>query len=209
MRALRILFFSGCTIFLFTTLSLSNDQVKTSHLRTTQLAGAQLFQLKNCTQCHTSGEKGDGKLTAVNEIREDAWFKEHVKKESKIVLREAKSSRKQRRVLKEEIVALTDFLFKSSAEEKKQISAQPASVVQGAFLVYQNGCLKCHSISGFGKEVGPDLTYIADKHNDRAWHVQNLKDPQQFHPESPMPKFDKLPEEQLNAIIDYLLTLKK
>ena len=167
-----------------------------------------MYDLKNCAECHTLGDKAVDKLTPVTNKRTDEWFKEHVVAESKIVLRNAKSKRTQKRVLKKEIAAIDDFLYQSKAVARTQIVALPEHIQQGAYLAYQNNCIGCHAIAGAGKEIGTDLTYVADK-RDKEWLIANLKDPQQFSPESPMPKFDKLPEEDLTKIADYLRTLSK
>jgi len=185
------------------------DPVKTSNLRVSQIAGLTLFEAKECSKCHTTGATTNPKLTPIPNMRDEAWFKQHVQQESKLVLRPAKSKRKQRRVLKDELAALVDYLYTSKAAEKKQIDSLPADVRQGAYLVYQNNCLNCHSIAGVGKEVAPDLTYVAHKHGDKTWLIQNLQDPQQFKPESLMPKFDLLPADDLARIAEYLLTLRK
>ncbi len=180
----------------------------TSNLRVTQIAGKTLFQLKNCVDCHTLAQKAAGKLTPVTNKRDDSWFSAHVAKESSIVLQEAKSKRRQKRVLQKEIVALDDFLYQSKPAEKKQIAGLSEDVLDGAYLVYQNNCINCHSIAGAGKEVAPDLTHIAKEHGDKEWLIKNLINPQQFAPESLMPKFDKLPKEDLERMAEYLLTLE-
>ncbi|MFQ5650557.1 MAG: cytochrome c [bacterium] len=184
--------------------------VKTSTLRMSQIAGHELFVLKKCNECHTLANKAEGELTPLGSKGEDDWFKQHVSEESEIVLGEAKSKRKKRRILKREITALTDFLFDAKAAEKKQVLALPENIRQGAYLGYQNNCLGCHKIAGTGKEVGPDLTYVADKKSGREWFIKNLENPQQFSPESPMPAFEgKLSEEVIGLIADYVLTLRK
>ncbi len=180
----------------------------TGNLRVTQIAGKKLFQLKSCVDCHTLAQKTEGKLTPVANKRDDAWFNEHVAKESPIVLQAAKSKRRQKRVLKKEVAALDDFLYRSKPEEKKQIAGLTEDVFAGAYLVYQNNCINCHAIAGAGKEIAPDLTHIAKEHGDKEWLIKNLINPQQFAPESLMPKFDKLPEEDLGKIAEYLLTLE-
>lgn len=209
-KVIALIFMSTFSLmFLAIAQKLEQKEPKTSNLRLTQIAGKELFALKKCIECHTVAAEAEDELTPVPNKREDEWFKEHVQAESEIVLSEAKSKRKQRRVLKNEIAALTDFLFESKAEEKQQVIGLQENIAQGAYLAYQNNCLGCHKIAGAGKEVGPDLTHVADEHGDKEWLIKNLKDPQQFAPESPMPKFDKLPEESLGQIADYLLTLKK
>ncbi len=199
---------SLCGVALVAASKTQKKKSSTSNLHVTQIAGKKLFQLKNCVDCHTLAKKADGKLTPVANKRDDAWFSEHVAQESPIVLQKAKSKRRQKRVLKKEVAALDDFLYQSKPEEKKQISGLTEDVFDGAYLVYQNNCVNCHSIAGAGKEIAPDLTHIAKEHGDKEWLIKNLINPQQFAPESLMPKFNKLPEADLEKIAEYLLTLE-
>ncbi len=188
----------------------SKETLKTSNLKLTQIAGHELFSQKKCSGCHTLGNEAEGKLTPVSEKHDNDWLTEHVSSETEIVLDDAKSAGKRRRILKKEVVALEDFLFQSTAPEKQQVISLPVAVRQGAFLAYQNNCTNCHAIAGDGKEIGPDLTYIADRKDKRAWHIKNLKNPQQFADDSPMPAFEgKLTENEIGKIVDYLLTLRK
>jgi cbb3-type cytochrome oxidase cytochrome c subunit len=180
--------------------------VSYSNLTTAQIAGKHLFTLKKCADCHTLGAEADGKLTPVANKRSDEWFAAHVEKESPIVLREEKNKRRQKRVLRTEITALDEFLYATKADAKKQIDAMPDNIFEGGYLVLQQSCLNCHAVAGFGKEVAPDLTNVGKKH-DKKWFIANLKNPQQFAPESLMPKFDFLSEEQLGKMADYLVSL--
>ena len=180
-----------------------------SHLRPTQIAGKELYIQKKCGDCHTLNKQSEGELTPVNSKRSDDWFRDHVAKESPVVLGESTSARKMRRILDAEITALDDYLYKTSQQDKTEIDNMPGSVYQGAFAVYKNNCLRCHMIAGTGAEDGADLTFIADKRGDPAWLVANLIDPTQFKPETTMPKFDELPESERQSIVDYLMTLRK
>lgn len=208
----KTIFSSLFVIFCFAFLAISprhqEKKLDNSNLRVTQIAGKKLFDLKNCVDCHTLAQKAEGKLTPVANKRDDAWFSEHVAKESPIVLQNAKSKRRQKRVLKKEVAALDDFLYQSKPGENKQIAGLTEDIFDGAYLVYQNNCINCHSIAGAGKEIAPDLTHVAKEHGDKEWLIKNLINPQQFAPESLMPKFDKLPEEDLEKIAEYLLTLE-
>ncbi|MFQ5709407.1 MAG: c-type cytochrome [bacterium] len=197
-----------CLLLLAAGQDAKKKAVSNSNLRVPQIAGKELFTLKKCVECHTLTDTTDGKFTPVTSKRDDDWFAEHVKSNSAIVLRQEQSKRKQRRVFRAEIAALADYLFNSKPEEKAQIDAMPENVFQGAYLVYQKPCLKCHTIADMGKDVGPNLTHVAKKHNDKSWLIKHFQNPQQFNADSIMPKFDRLPKEQLEKMADYLLTLK-
>ncbi len=210
MKKMILLIAAGAASLMFLAIQESKLPAKTSNLRLTQIAGLELFELKGCTACHTLAGKAEVTRTPVANNRDDVWFSDHVGSESELVLGQAKKKRKKKKLLKKEVAALNDFLFESDSAAKKQIFGLAANLRNGAYLAYQNNCIGCHRIAGGGKETAPDLTFAADKKSDRSWHIKNLKNPQQFSAESVMPAFDeKLSDEQLGQIADYLLTLRK
>lgn len=79
--------------------------------------------------------------------------------------------------------------------------------VRGRALYTKLSCEGCHRIHGTGAQVGPDLSYEGDK-RDRDWLIQHFKDPQKITPGSIMPAY-RLDETQLNALTQYMLSLKK
>lgn len=184
-----------------------NNERSTANLALTKIAGKQLFTLKKCTECHTWPGESDENRSAIENMRDEGWFEEHVQENSEIVLRIETNRRRQRRVFREEIEALKAFLFEASPQERAQIDSLPAAVYEGAYLAYQNNCLRCHTIAGVGKDIGPDLSHIGTKH-DKTWFIQNLIDPKQFAPDTEMPSFKDLPPESLEKIAAYLLSLR-
>lgn len=209
-NAIALTLVSTSLMFLAIAQESGSKSVKTSNLRLTQIAGHELFALKKCADCHTLANKAEGKLTPVPSKRDDDWFTSHVDENSEVVIKQEENARRRKRLFRTEVAALTDFLFESSREDKKQIVDLPESVRNGAYIGLQSNCLGCHTIADAGKEVGPELTHVGDTHPDRAWHIKHLKNPQQFEPESTMPKFGKkLSDENIDKIVDYLLTLKK
>lgn len=210
MNKVRLLLLISLLVILFLAFTRGEDDKVRSNgnLNVAQIAGKHLFALKKCSDCHTLADKAEGNLTPVTNKRENDWFAEHVEQESSIVLRLESSKRKQRRVLRAEILALTEFLYATEPTEGKQIEAMPENVFRGAYLVYQNNCTNCHTIGGMGKDIAPDLSKVGDKH-DKKWFIANLQDPKEFAPDTIMPSFDHLPEEDLAHIADYLETLRK
>jgi cbb3-type cytochrome c oxidase subunit II len=57
---------------------------------------------------------------------------------------------------------------------------------------------------------GPDLAHVASRPYGavKEWHLLHLKDPQSVSPGTIMPSFAHLPAAELDALADYLLTLK-
>jgi ubiquinol-cytochrome c reductase cytochrome b subunit len=79
-------------------------------------------------------------------------------------------------------------------------------VVEGRQLFAKLQCSACHRIHGEGGSFGPDLSYVG-AHRNREWLIRHFKNPPAVVPGSAMPPFD-LDEPSLNALADYLLTLK-
>jgi cytochrome c oxidase cbb3-type subunit II len=57
---------------------------------------------------------------------------------------------------------------------------------------------------------GPDLSHTAGRPpgNSPLWQLQHLVDPRLSDPGSLMPSFRHLPREELDALVDYLMTLQ-
>jgi quinol-cytochrome oxidoreductase complex cytochrome b subunit/cytochrome c551/c552 len=79
---------------------------------------------------------------------------------------------------------------------------------QGKTLYTKNACDACHKIAGKGGAGGPDLTKAGELHPDRTWQIQHLKKPAEKVPGSTMPPYAHLPENQLKALAEYMLSLR-
>ena len=57
---------------------------------------------------------------------------------------------------------------------------------------------------------GPDLSHVASRPpgNNEEWQFQHLLNPQLFNPGTLMPSFRHLPREDLQALVEYLMTLE-
>jgi uncharacterized membrane protein/mono/diheme cytochrome c family protein len=69
-------------------------------------------------------------------------------------------------------------------------------------------CQNCHRIEGEGRTTGPDLTRVGKRLPDVNWHIKHLKDPRSVDPDSSMPAYDQLSEEELKSIATYLASRK-
>jgi menaquinol-cytochrome c reductase cytochrome b/c subunit len=73
----------------------------------------------------------------------------------------------------------------------------------GKLVAAQSGCLACHKIGENGNDgPGPHLTTIADK-LPKAAIMRTLE-----NPTAPMPSFKNLPPDKLNALVNFLSSLK-
>jgi cytochrome c oxidase subunit 2 len=102
-----------------------------------------------------------------------------------------------------------------------QQQAQPAvsSGSRGEQVFQQNTCVSCHMIrglSGATGTVGPDLTHVGGRSTLGAGVIDNtpdnlrqwISDPQAIKPGVLMPAFSSLSADDLNALVQYLESLK-
>ncbi|MEW6602973.1 MAG: c-type cytochrome, partial [Nitrospirota bacterium] len=66
-------------------------------------------------------------------------------------------------------------------------------------------CSGCHTVNGYGGQVGPDHTDLASRLK-REWVSRWVENPQAIKPDVSMPRF-KLKDWEMNALMDYLMTL--
>ncbi len=68
------------------------------------------------------------------------------------------------------------------------------------------GCTSCHTLSGKGGKVGPDLTNEDQRERTRNWIITQIINPRAHDPKSPMPPFVMLDSTQVSDLADYLLS---
>lgn len=77
---------------------------------------------------------------------------------------------------------------------------------RGKLLFVENECINCHTIAGSGGTQGPDLSNVATRLRPEFLPLW-IQNPQSFKPDTEMPAFEGS-EQELEAIIEYLLTLQ-
>lgn len=172
----------------------------TAQVDISSLAGRQLYNLKKCGDCHNPGAK---EFTAIKAAPDSAKLAAHVETlKLENVLRKDTTPRKQKKTFDEEILAMAAYL-----KNRAKADAAPANFVTAGFVMTRSACRNCHVINGAGNDNAPQLAGIGAKH-DKKWLVDHFINPQAFVKDSIMPSFKDLPKEELEAMADYLLTLK-
>jgi cbb3-type cytochrome c oxidase subunit II len=130
------------------------------------------------------------------------------------------------------VLPITDSANRADAAGKPRTYNELA--LQGRTLYIREGCFSCHtqgvrdlfSDSGLASRpseagdytnevpnligmlrLGPDLTCVGDREDDRNWHVRHLRNPQTEREHSTMPKYGYLTTKELQAIAAYLVRL--
>lgn len=88
----------------------------------------------------------------------------------------------------------------------KKIAVMSASALKGKDLFGTYGCTACHTMSGSGGKIGPDLTNESSRGRTKDWVIDQLKDSKKHNPQSIMPSFSMLSDAQLNQLADFLLS---
>jgi mono/diheme cytochrome c family protein len=78
---------------------------------------------------------------------------------------------------------------------------------RGALLFERERCNECHAINGKGGGVGPNLSYVG-RRRSRDYIISQVKNPKAHNPDSAMPSFAHLPEQDIRDLADYLSSLK-
>ena len=78
---------------------------------------------------------------------------------------------------------------------------------QGHQVFVANHCDSCHVVAGHGYTVGPELTHVASRLSADRLAAQ-IRSPEKVNPNTNMPAFDKISDDDLKALVAYLLTLK-
>ena len=97
----------------------------------------------------------------------------------------------------------------SGSTENKSLTSQNASLLsKGKSLFRSEGCIGCHRVDGSGGHIGPNLSNIGSEDFSRQWLTVQIRNPKKHDPESIMPSFASLGDENLNALVTYIESLK-
>ncbi len=87
------------------------------------------------------------------------------------------------------------------------LSAACQSHPEGAALFRSERCIECHAIRGEGGGVGPDLSAVGRKRS-REFIIEQIRNPKAHNPNSVMPSFAHLPEQDIEHLADYLSSFR-
>jgi sulfur oxidation c-type cytochrome SoxX len=82
-----------------------------------------------------------------------------------------------------------------------------SSAREGQSLFQSIGCSGCHSVNGTGGTIGPDLSNEGKRGRTRDWLTNQITNPKSHNPNTGMPAFSTLSDQQLSQLVDYLLSL--
>lgn len=184
------------------------------------VAGKRVFQKYNCNDCHTIlgfGGYYAPDLTKVYQRRGEDYIRKVLEKPEEVL---AKSFRKmpQQNISSAEISHLISFFSwvneinnqdwppqDSKTRRKSGINrlVGTATMSLGAALFKENNCFDCHSLNGVGGSTGPALDDVGSRLTpDRI--KKQIRNPEAFNPESDMPAFPDLSENDLQALAAFL-----
>ncbi|HUL29479.1 MAG TPA: cytochrome b N-terminal domain-containing protein, partial [Thermodesulfobacteriota bacterium] len=81
------------------------------------------------------------------------------------------------------------------------------SVKRGAQIVNGLACTTCHRINGKGGAIGPELTGALLSGKSREWLGVQIRNPKAHFPNSLMPAFSSLTDQQIDEVVDFLFSL--
>lgn len=221
-KAARNLFIFGSLFFFAILVILTFDTLKELPKRAPEItkevnAGKMVWHKYDCIGCHTilgNGSYFAPDMTKVAERKPKEYLKQFLMDPKSV---NPKASMPKLGISQEEannLIAFLDWISKvdTNGWPPKPILATAAGVAvkeltEGQRLYQSLNCSNCHMINGIGGTTGPDLTHAGSK-RDRVWFIGHFKDPKAYVPNSAMPSYGHLKEQELNELTDYMLALK-
>jgi nitric oxide reductase subunit C len=217
-KALRNLFVFGSLAFFVVFLALTFDTMKRLDERAPEITeevnqGKMLWHKYDCIGCHTI--LGNGSYFAPDLTKRTVGKPKGYLKRFLMNPREVnpQAAMPNLGITAEEADKLLVFLDWTSKVDTNGWPPEPvlASMMRarskGVEVFADNGCSACHMIGGVGGTSGPPLDRVGAQH-DRQWHIEHLKDPQSVVPNSAMPSYGHLGQEDIDALADYMMSLK-
>ncbi|HWV36825.1 MAG TPA: cytochrome c oxidase subunit II [Thermomicrobiales bacterium] len=118
------------------------------------------------------------------------------------------------------VVVSPEADFDAWSKNEARPGTEPSSLIarDGRQTFLTQSCAACHTVAGTQAQgkVGPDLTHFGNRATIGAGVLTNtpenleawLRDPKQYKPGILMPGFDRLSDEQIQSLVEYLEGLK-
>jgi nitric oxide reductase subunit C len=221
-KAARNLFIYGSLFFFVLFLALTVDTMSKLDKRAPEIteavnAGKMVWHKYDCIGCHTifgTGSYFAPDMTKITVAKPKAYLKQFLMDPKSV---NANATMPKLGITPKEaddLVAFFDWVSKvdTNGWPPKPILASAAGVggielTAGQRLYQSLDCHNCHLISGVGGTMGPELTHVGSK-RDKTWLAGHFKDPRALVPNSLMPAYAQLNEQQLNDLSDHMLSLK-
>jgi nitric oxide reductase subunit C len=217
-KALRNLFIFGSLFFFAIFLALTYDTMGKLDERAPEITeevnqGKMLWHKYDCIGCHTifgNGSYFAPDLTKTTVNKPKSYLKQFLVNPRKVNEGAAMPVLGITEDEADKILAFLDWTSKVDTNDwppEPVLASMLKARTKGVEVYEANGCSACHMIGGVGGTSGPDLTRAGVKH-DREWHIAHLKDPQSIVQNSAMPPYGTLSQEDLEALADYMVSLK-
>ena len=172
-------------------------------LQPAELSGRYIYQEESCMKCHNIGGnhgEGENDLLKTSGEKSTDWLKEHFISPT---LAEPEKVVEQRKLRLDQITDLKAFYIRLSTPQRDELLTVKEDILYSASLFSKNKCGACHKIDDPEPGFGPNLAGVTLRH-DREYIYDHFLDPKKYEPTSIMPKFDWLPEKELNALTDFM-----
>jgi sulfur oxidation c-type cytochrome SoxX len=177
--------------------------------------GRKLFDSSGCRNCHAvhgrGGTIGPNLSDEGARGRSPAWLRRQIRDPKANDLRSVMfpfDYLSDQQV--NDLVAYLESLSLAGTEAAAPSAPGPPvspGVTLGKQVFDSVGCLGCHMVNGQGGKAGPDLSNIANAGYSRQWFQTQIRDPKAHDPQTAMPAFNNLSDQQVNDLVDYLETL--
>ena len=176
---------------------------ESSRLQPAELSGRYIYQSQSCVQCHNIGGshgEGENDLLKTSGEKNKEWLKEHFSNPS---IAQPDKVVDQGKMRFDQITDLKAFYLRLSTPQRGELLTVSKEILFSANLFSKYKCGACHKIDDPEPGFGPNLVGVTFRH-DRAYIYDHFLDPKKYDPNSIMPKFDWLPQKELNALTDFM-----
>jgi nitric oxide reductase subunit C len=217
----KAIFFWGTIISAVVFLVLTYDSLRQMPQRTQEqnldahvVAGKWVWQKYNCNDCHTIlgiGGYYAPDVTKTMSSRDNDWVSRFLKDPEKVWPNARKMPNLN--LKNQEVADLVAFLTwvngidTNNWPPKPLIATTVTSVNPGEAVYQAQGCSACHVIAGVGGKVGPELSKVGEK-RDKKWIETQISNPKSHNPQSIMPGFTKLSQQDIDDLASYLAGLR-